>query len=108
VELGLVEQRLKAVNEVLGGATVTMRNGVTRQTVHTWLRRYARSGMASLVDKTSRPESCPHQMTRWSKRLVVCKALKSLDAEGDYAAITDARQDRPNAGIFQKLKGFSV
>jgi transposase InsO family protein len=66
VELGLVEQRLKAVNEVLDGATVTdvaMRNGVTRQTVHTWLRRYASSGVAGLVDKTSKPETCPHQMT---------------------------------------------
>jgi len=66
VELGLVEQRLKAVHEVLDGATVTdvaKRNGVTRQTVHTWLRRYASSGVAGLVDKTSKPESCPHQMT---------------------------------------------
>jgi len=63
---GLVEQRLKAVHEVLDGATVTdvaKRNGVTRQTVHTWLRRYASSGVAGLVDKTSKPESCPHQMT---------------------------------------------
>jgi transposase InsO family protein len=66
VELGLVEQRLKAVHEVLDGATVTdvaQRNGVTRQTVHAWLRRYASSGVAGLVDKTSKPESCPHQMT---------------------------------------------
>jgi transposase InsO family protein len=66
VELGLVEQRLKAVHEVLDGATVTdvaKRNGVTRQTVHAWLRRYASSGVAGLVDKTSKPESCPHQMT---------------------------------------------
>ena len=66
VELGLVEQRLKAVHEVLDGATVTdvaQRNGVTRQTVHTWLRRYASSGVAGLVDKTSKPETCPHQMT---------------------------------------------
>jgi transposase InsO family protein len=66
VELGLVEQRLKAVHEVLDGATVTdvaRRNGVTRQTVHTWLRRYANSGVSGLVDKTSKPESCPHQMT---------------------------------------------
>jgi transposase InsO family protein len=63
VELGLVEQRLKAVNEVLDGATVAERNGVTRQTVHNWLRRYASSGVAGLVDKTSKPESCPHQMT---------------------------------------------
>jgi transposase InsO family protein len=66
VELGLVEQRLKAVHEVLDGATVTdvaKRNGVTRQTVHSWLRRYASSGVAGLVDKTSKPETCPHQMT---------------------------------------------
>jgi transposase len=40
VELGLVEQRLKAVHEVLDGATVidvAARLGVTRQTVHVWL-----------------------------------------------------------------------
>lgn len=39
VELGLVEQRCKAVNEVLDGSSVTdvaARYGVTRQTVHAW------------------------------------------------------------------------
>jgi transposase-like protein len=38
VELGLVEQRYKAVCEVFDGASVTevaTRYGVTRQTVHT-------------------------------------------------------------------------
>ncbi len=43
VELGLVEQRYRAVLEVLdGAASVTdgaRRYGVGRQTVHTWLRR---------------------------------------------------------------------
>jgi transposase InsO family protein len=66
VELGLVEQRLMAVHEVLDGATVTdvaKRNGVTRQTVHNWLRSYASSGVAGLVDRSSKPETCPHQMT---------------------------------------------
>ena len=74
VELGLVEQRLRAVQEVLDGATVTdvaVRNGVTRQTVHTWLRRYASSGVAGLVDKTSKPESCPHQMTPVTEARIV-------------------------------------
>lgn len=64
VELGLVEQRLKAVHEVLDGATVTEvaeRYGVVRQTVHRWLKRYASGGMAGLVDKSAKPESCPHQ-----------------------------------------------
>ena len=65
VELGLVEQRHKAILEVLGGAPVTevaRRYGVTRQTVHSWLRRYAHSGLAGLVDRSSCPENCPHQM----------------------------------------------
>ena len=67
VELGLVEQRYSAVCEVLrDGATVTdvaKRYGVARQTVHVWLRRYADEGMPGLVDGSSKPLSCPHQMT---------------------------------------------
>ena len=65
VELGLVEQRYKAVREVLDGATVidvARRNGVVRQTVHDWLRRYGAGGLAALVDSSSKPQSCPHQM----------------------------------------------
>ena len=65
VELGLVDQRYNAVREVLDGATVTdvaRRNGVSRQTVHTWLRRYAASGIAGLIDKPSKPDHVPHQM----------------------------------------------
>ena len=65
VELNLVEQRYKAVLEVLDGASVTdvaKRNGVSRQTVHAWLRRYANQGLGSLADKSKKPEHCPHQM----------------------------------------------
>jgi transposase InsO family protein len=65
VELGLVEQRYRAVLEVFDGVSVTevaRRNGVTRQTVHDWLRRYASHGLAGLADRSSRPLSCPHQM----------------------------------------------
>jgi transposase InsO family protein len=66
VELGVVEQRYEAVREVLDGAPVTevaRRFGVVRQTVHTWLRRYAEDGgIANLADRSSRPGSCPHQM----------------------------------------------
>lgn len=65
VELGLVEQRFRAVSEVLDGATVVdvaRRNGVTRQTVHRWLRAYAAHGMTDLVDRSAKPQSCPHQM----------------------------------------------
>jgi transposase InsO family protein len=64
VELGLVEQRYQAVLEVLNGVPVVevaRRYGVARQTVHDWLRRYGRQGMAGLVDRSSKPQSCPHQ-----------------------------------------------
>ena len=66
VELGVVEQRYQAVLEVLGGSTVVdvaRRYGVARQTVHGWLRRYASQGLAGLVDRSSKPDSCPHQMS---------------------------------------------
>jgi transposase InsO family protein len=65
VELKVVEQRYRAVIDVLDGMSVTevaARNGVTRQTLHSWLRRYASGGMAALADKSSKPETCPHQM----------------------------------------------
>src|SRR3954463_10407608 len=35
---------------------------VSRQTVHSWLGKYAAQGLAALVDRSSRPRSCPHQM----------------------------------------------
>jgi transposase InsO family protein len=67
VELGLVEQRYKAVLEVLEGAAsvtdVARRYGVGRQTVHAWLRRYAAEGLAGLADRSRRPGGCPHQMS---------------------------------------------
>jgi transposase len=65
VELGVVEQRLQAVREVLDGASVTdvaRRNKVARQTVHDWLRRYAAHGLAGLIDKSSKPDHSPLQM----------------------------------------------
>ena len=75
VELGLVEQRYKAVLEVLNdGATVTdvaRRYGVVRQTVHTWLRAYAAHGLAGLADGSSRPATCPHQMAPEVEAMIV-------------------------------------
>jgi hypothetical protein len=72
VELGLVEQRYRAVLEVLDdGATVVdvaRRDGVARQTVHGWLRRYAAAGLGGLADQSSRPATCPHQIPhRWRR-----------------------------------------
>ena len=68
VELSVVEQRYRAVLEVLEDGTpvieVARRYGVARQTVHEWLARYANGGgLAGLADRSSRPQTCPHQMS---------------------------------------------
>jgi transposase InsO family protein len=76
--LGVVEQRYRAVLEVLEeGASVTgvaRRHQVARQTVHEWLARYARGwpGRAGgLADRSSRPASCPHQMPAAAEARIV-------------------------------------
>ena len=65
-ELRVGEQRYRAVWEVLEGASVTevaRRFGVSRQSVHSWLIRYAaEGGLGGLGDRSSRPHGCPHQM----------------------------------------------
>lgn len=65
-ELRVSELRYRAVLEVLDRAvisTVARRYGVSRQTVHAWLRRYARDGaVLNLEDRWSRRHGCPHQM----------------------------------------------
>jgi transposase InsO family protein len=63
-ELSVVEQRYTAIQEVLAGMSVTevaARYGVSRQSVHGWLRRYRAEGLAGLQDRSHRPRSCPHQ-----------------------------------------------
>jgi transposase len=62
-ELRVGEQRYRVVWEVLDGASVTevaRRFGVSRQSVHAWLRRYAAD--QGWGDRSSRPHGCPHQM----------------------------------------------
>jgi transposase InsO family protein len=65
-ELAMVEQRYLAVREVLdSGAAITdiaTRYGVNRRTLHRWLLRYAAGGLGALADRSSRPDTCPHQI----------------------------------------------
>lgn len=66
VELSVVEQRfrivLAVVEDRLPVAEVAAHNGISRQTLHNWLRRYHAGGLAGLVDQRTKPASCPHQM----------------------------------------------
>lgn len=64
MELTVVEQRYLAVLEVASGVPVTEvaeRYGVSRQSVHTWVRHYRADGMAGLVDRSHRPRRHPAQ-----------------------------------------------
>ena len=65
-ELSVQEQKYLAVIAVLSdGRSVTevaQQWGVSRQSVHAWLRRYEESGMPGLQPRSTRPGSCPHQM----------------------------------------------
>ena len=62
-----MEQRYQAVMAVqVDGLEVTLvaeKFGVSRQTVHAWLRRYEDGGLDALADRSHRPLSCPHQMS---------------------------------------------
>ena len=66
VEVSVAGQRYRAVLEVKAGVPVTeaaVRAGVSRQSVHAWVRRYEQGGLGALADRSRRPESCPHQVS---------------------------------------------
>jgi transposase InsO family protein len=84
VEVSVVEQRYRAVLEVRSGVPVTevaARFGVSRQSVHAWVRRYAEGGLGALADRSRRPESCPHQTS-----------------DGVEAAVCEVRREHPRWG----------
>ena len=75
VELSVVEQRYRAVLEAAAGVPVTevaARYEVSRQSVHAWIRRFAEGGLGGLMDRSRRPESCPHQVSA-EVEAVVCE-----------------------------------
>jgi len=65
-ELKVVEQRYRAVLEVLDGCPVTEvaeRFGVARQTVHRWVARYRDSGIDGLADRSHAPKAHPWRLS---------------------------------------------
>jgi transposase len=66
VELSVVEQRYHAVMEVLSAGApvveVAVRYGVSRKTVHAWVRRYRDEGLPGLSDRSHRPHHHPWQL----------------------------------------------
>src|SRR5438552_15002325 len=74
VELSVMEQRYQAVLAVVQDGwkvtEVARRLGVSRQAVHTWISRYEQGGLASLADRSHRPESCAHQTLPETEALI--------------------------------------
>lgn len=84
VEVPVVEQRYRAVLEVRSGVPVTdvaARFGMSRQSAHTWVRRYAEGGLSALADRSRHPESSSQQV--------------SPEIE---AAVCEARREHPKWG----------
>jgi transposase InsO family protein len=64
-ELSVTEQRYRAVLEVLAGVPVTEvaeRYGVSRQSVHAWLRHYRDEGPPGLEDRSHKVRAHPWQI----------------------------------------------
>ncbi|WP_408631933.1 IS481 family transposase [Micromonospora palythoicola] len=71
--MSVVEQRYRAVLAVQAGepvVEVAARTGVSRQTVHSWLARYAEVGLVGLEDRSRRPHGCAHQASAEVEALV--------------------------------------
>jgi transposase len=72
-ELNVVEQRYRAVVEVLSGTPVTEvaeRYGVARQTVHRWMARYRAEGLDGLADRSHAPRQHPWRIPAETEALI--------------------------------------
>ncbi len=72
-ELNVVEQRYRAVVEVLSGTPVievAERYGVARQTVHRWLARYRAEGLDGLADRSHAPRQHPWRIPAETEALI--------------------------------------
>ncbi|MEU3462947.1 IS481 family transposase [Streptomyces sp. NPDC006733] len=62
----LTEYRYRAVREVLGGSPigeVAVRYGMSRQTLHSWRRRFEQEGLPGLADRSRRPRNSPTRLS---------------------------------------------
>ena len=78
-EWNVVEQRYRAVLEVVSGAAVVEvaeRYGVARQTVHRWMARYQVEGIAGLADRSHAPKLHPWQ-TPAHVEAVICELRRA-------------------------------
>jgi transposase len=69
----LVEQRYRAMSEVLDGSPVSevaVRYGVSRQSVYAWKARHAAAGIDGLQEVSRRPRTSPSRLPAGAEALV--------------------------------------
>lgn len=94
VDLSVVEQRYRAVLAVLAGASVSetaAQVGVSRQTMHSWLRRYRESGLSGLADRSRRPKSSPSQLSP-EVEAMVCELRREHPRWGPVRLVHEAKR----------------
>jgi transposase len=98
VELSVMEQRYQAVLAVVQDGwkvvEVARRLGVSRQSVHAWIARYERGGLAALADRSHRPSTCPHQTAPETEALV-CELRREHPGGARAGSSTSSRGRAP-------------
>ena len=76
------EGRLRLCHRIADGwsvAAAAESMNISRQAAHKWWRRYVDEGAGGLVDRSSRPRSCPHQTpARVERRIVALRQARRL------------------------------
>lgn len=76
------EGRLRLCHRISDGwsvAAAAESMNISRQTAHKWWRRYLADGTAGLVDRSSRPHTCPHQTpARVERRIIALRQARKL------------------------------
>jgi transposase-like protein len=86
-----VHGRLLLVSRVLSGRPVShvaKELGLSRQCVHRWMSRYREEGEVGLLDRSSRPRSCPAQTTPATEAAVVAARTELRCGPAGIAAAT--------------------
>jgi transposase InsO family protein len=76
------EGRLRLCQRIADGWTIAAAAesmNISRQCAHKWWGRYQAEGVAGLVDRSSRPRSCPHRTpARLERRIVALRQSRKL------------------------------
>ena len=95
----LAEYRYRAVREVLGGSPigeVAERYGTSRQSLHSWRKRFEAEGMPGLVDRSRRPKTSPSRVDA-EVEAVICQLRREHPRWGARRIVLRARPARAGA-----------